>query len=98
MFQKCSHEAVQSIITNLKMEIYLPGDYCSHLWKCWRYVFLAYIWSMRYFKQERGEPFGMLKADQHFGEGALLDGNEYEATVKAITYCNFNTLSRSKYS
>ena len=27
MFQKCSHEAVQSIITNLKMEIYLPGDY-----------------------------------------------------------------------
>ena len=31
------------------------------------------------------------------GEGALLDGNEYEATVKATTYCNFNTLSRSKF-
>ena len=54
VFQKCSHEAVQSIITNLKMEIYLRG-LRSHLWKCWRYLFLAYIWSMRYFEQERGE-------------------------------------------
>ena len=50
VFQKCSHEAVQSIITNLKMEIYLPGDYVVTHGSVGDTFFFAYIWSMRYFE------------------------------------------------
>ena len=96
IFKKCSHEAVQSVITNLQLEIFLPGDYVVTYGSIGDTFFL--LTSGRCdILDRRGDQFDTLKAGQHFGEGALLDGNEYEATVRAKTYCNFNTLTRKKF-
>ena len=97
IFAECPGDAIGSIVRDIQLQIYLPGDIVVNKGDMGNTFYLITQGRCEVL-DDQDDVIATLKAGDHFGEGCLMDGLPYEATVRAKTYCNFNILQKSSFT
>ena len=98
IFKDIGREVIKSLVQQMQVEIYMPGDYIARKGERVNKLFMVTRGRCELIENTADgthvEIIRRLKEGDHFGEISLLDGRKCEATVRAVTYCNFNTISK----
>jgi hypothetical protein len=96
IFADCPSDAIHAVIKKIKFQIYLPGDIIVKQGDAGTTFFLLLRGRCEVL-DKTNNVVSPLTAGDHFGEASLINGEKYAATVRAQTYCNFNTLPKDAF-
>ena len=98
VFKDVDHHVIKALIEEIRVAVYLPGDFVCRQGDAMQKLFIVIRGRCEVLgAEDQSIVVKRLKEGDHFGEVGLMDGRKCEASVVAMTYCNFNTLSKSSF-